>query len=377
MSGRRTWAVARKEFLHILRDPLSLLMALALPLLMLLLFGWALTLDVDRIPTLIHDADGSPRSRELIQRFAGSRYFDVRGYVDSYKTIQDEIDANRVLAGVVIPPDYSADLLAGRAAEVQVLLDGSDSNTAGIVLGYVRNLVAAHSEQVGAAAQERLTGERMKPPAEARLRVLYNSELESKNYIVPGLIAVILMIIAGMMTSLTIAREWESGTMEQVLSTPLRPAEMALGKMAAYSVLGVADTLLSILAGIFIFGVPFRGSVIFLGVSCGVFLVVALFWGIFLSAATRSQLLAYQASMLTSFLPAFLMSGFVFAIENMPPPIQLFTYIVPARYFITMLTGIFLKGVGPEILIGELAMLAVFGLVVFVLAVRSLRQKVA
>ncbi len=377
MSPRRTTAVARKEFLHILRDPRSLAIALAIPLLLLLLFGYALTLDVDEIATYVYDQDHSPQSRELISRLSGSRFFQIERFVDNYGVIEGAIDRSEVMLGVVIPVDFSRKLLAGREASVQVLVEGSDSNTANIALGYIQSVMASYSLQLRMEEQVRLAGRRIEPPAEARLRVLYNAELESKNYIVPGLIAVILMIIGALLTSLTIAREWEMGTMEQVLSTPLRPAEMAVGKMLAYSVIGVIDVIVCIAVGLTVFDVPFRGNVLILAAGCAVFLIGSLFWGIMLSAALRSQLLAYQASMVTSFLPAYLLSGFVFAIEAMPEPIQVVTHIVPARYFISILKGVFLKGVGIEILIWDFAFLAIYALIVFAVTTRKLRQKVA
>jgi ABC-2 type transport system permease protein len=377
MSVRRTFAVARKEVLHIVRDPRSLGMALAMPLVMLLLFGVALTLDVDRIPTLVYDADRTLQSRELIARFDASRFFDVLGHTNRYADIESHVDSGEVLMALAIPAGFSGELLAGRQARVQILLDGSDSNTASIALGYVNALLGNYELDIRAEAQERRLGRVIKPPAEARLRVWYNNELKSKNYIVPGLIAVILMIIAALLTSLTIAREWEMGTMEQILSTPLRPAEIVLGKMLAYFGVGVADTAMAILVGVFVFGVPFRGNVLLLAAACGIFLIGSLFWGILISAVARSQLLAYQMGMITSFLPAFLLSGFVYAIETMPAPIQLFTLIVPARYFITILKGIFLKGVGLEVLAVDLAFLFAYAGLVFLGATRKLRQKVA
>ncbi len=377
MSLRRTIAVARKEFLHIRRDPRSLAMALAIPLILLLLFGYALTLDVDRIATLVYDQDGSPQSRDLISRLEGSRFFQIEGFVDNYDVIQHAVDRSQVILGVIIPADFSRKLLAGQDVDVQVLVEGSDSNTAGIAIGYVRNVLGAYSMRVRTAEQVRLAGRQIKPPAEARLRVLYNSELESKNYIVPGLIAVILMIIGAMLTSLTIAREWEMGTMEQVLSTPLRPAELAVGKMLAYFVIGVVDVVICVVIGLTVFDVPFRGSVLILAAGCGVFLIGALFWGIMLSAMLRSQLLAYQASLVSSFLPAYLLSGFIFAIEAMPTPIQVFTHIFPARYFISILKGVFLKGVGLEVLIWQFVFLIVYALIVFLVTTKQLRQKVA
>src|ERR1019366_3376846 len=335
MSSRRLRAIFVKELHHITRDARSLTLALATPVMLLLLFGVALSLDVDRIPTLIYDQGQTQASRDLIKQFQASRFFDIRGFVDGYGPIQRAIDRSTILMAVVIPRDYSQKVGEAREAPVQILLDGSDSNTASIALGYAETVVQNYSLQLRTDMMNRRGGERIVPPVDARLRVWYNSSLESKNYVVPGLIAVILMIIASLLTSLTIAREWEMGTMEQLLSTPLRPAEMVLGKMLAYFVVGV-----------YVFRVPFRGSVPLLVVSTCVFLVGALFWGIFISAATRTQQKAYQISLLTSFLPAQLLSGFVWSIESMPKAIQGITYVVPARYFVTILKGVFLKGVG-------------------------------
>jgi ABC-2 type transport system permease protein len=377
MNLRRTQAIAKKEFLHILRDHRSLTMALALPLLMILLFGYALTLDVDRIPTIIYDSDKSPHSRELISRFQGSRYFRITGIADDYGTIEQKINLDECTLGIVIPRDYARDLLSGRKPQVQMLFDGSDSNTASIALGYAGNVVQSAALDLRIRELNRMGNSRFSTPIDTRLRVWYNSQLRSKNYIVPGLIAIILMIIGALLTSLTLAREWEMGTMEQILSTPLRPAEVALGKMSAYFVLGIIDMLLTIIVGVVVFQVPQRGSFIFLIAAGCLFLIGALFWGILLSALSRTQLLAYQLAMLTSFLPAFLLSGFVFAIENMPIPIQVVTHIFPTRYFVTILSGIFLRGVGIEILFVEIALLAVYAMLVFFIAIKKLRQKVA
>src|SRR5262249_20933647 len=221
-------------------------------------------------------------------------------------------------------------------------------------LGYAESLVRDYSIEVRSRAMNGRAGQSLSPPIDARLRVWYNSSLESRNYVVPGLIAVVLQIIAALLTSLTIAREWEMGTMEQLLSTPLRPAEMVLGKMIAYFAVGVADTAIALVVGIFVFAVRLRGSLALVAVSTCVFLFGALFWGIFISAATRSQLQAYQMGILSSFLPAFLLSGFIYATENMPVVIQVISRIIPARYAITILKGAFLKGVGFEVLGSEL-----------------------
>jgi ABC-2 type transport system permease protein len=377
MNFRRLRAIARKEFLHVLRDVRSLLLALALPLVMLLLFGYALTLDVDRIPAYVYDQDGTPQSREVIDQFRGSRYFQIKGAVNQYGPIENMVDRSKILIGIVVPRDYSRNLKAGKEADVQILLDGSDSNTASIALGYADAIMQTYAAQLRSDAQMRLGGQPMKIPVDVRTRVWYNSDLKSRNYIVPGLIAVSMMIIASLLTSLTIAREWENGTMEQLLSTPVRPMELVLGKLLAYFTIGLLDMLICLFLGVVVFAVPFRGSIPFLFLSSCVFLFGALCTGIFISAATRSQLMAYQLSTLTSFLPAFLLSGFIYSTTNMPRVIQVISYIVPARYFIRIVTSVFLKGVGAEVLYLELFFLFVYAAIVFLGASRKMRQKLA
>jgi ABC-2 type transport system permease protein len=377
MSFRRLKAVTKKELLHIVRDPRSLALALALPLVMLLLFGYALTLDVDRIPTYIYDQDRTPQSRELIDQFRGSRYFQIREAISSYQAADRGIDKSTVLISVVVPRYYARHLLAGDAADVQLLIDGSDSNTASIALGYADAVVQSYAAQLRSNAQIQLGGQSLRVPVEPRIRVWYNSDLKSRNFIVPGLIAVTMMIIASMLSSLTIAREWENGTMEQLLSTPVRPAELVLGKLLAYFALGITDMFICIIVGVFIFQVPFRGNVWFLFFTSCLFLFGALSWGIFLSATARSQLLAFQMGMLSSFLPGYLLSGFIYSIHNMPRIIQLVSYLVPARYFVSILNGVFLKGVGFRMLWLEVLMLAIYAGVVFWGASRKMRLKVA
>jgi ABC-2 type transport system permease protein len=377
MNFRRTRAIARKEFLHIVRDVRSLVLALALPFVMLMLFGYALSLDVDKIPTMIYDRDHTPQSRELIRQFSGTPYFSVVGYAERPTDIDRDVDRSRVLLSLVIPQDYGKNLEAGREVNVQLLFDGSDSNTASIALGYADALVQTYALSLRSAVQIKKGGGELKNLVEPRIRVWYNSDLKSRNYIVPGLIAVILMIIAALLTSLTIAREWETGTMEQLLSTPVRPNELVLGKLSAFFALGLTDLVVCLVVAAFVFDVPLRGSVVLLFVSSCLFLFGALCWGVFISASTRSQALAYQLGTLTSFLPAFLLSGFIYSIQNMPVAIQAFTYIVPARYFVTLLKAIFLKGVGWQVLWLELVFLLAYAVLVFVLASRKMRQKIA
>ena len=377
MNFRRARAMARKELLHIVRDPQSLMAALTQPLLVLLLFGYALSLDVDRIPTMIYDANRTSESRNLVLAFRGSRYFQVIDEVDSYRPIEKAMDQRRILVGVAIPVDYSRDLLQGKESPVQILLDGADSNTASIAMGYAQGVVQTYAKQARDNAQSLRTGSVMQPAVDAQVRVWYNTDLVSRNFIVPGLIGVITMIIAALLTSLTIAREWENGTMEQLLSTPVRPIEMALGKLSAHFLLGLTDMLIALFVGVVIFKVPLRGSVFLLLFSACVFLYGALAWGLYISASFRNQLSAYQMGTFTSFLPAFLLSGFIYPIANMPWIIQMFSFIIPARYFIDITKGIFLKGLGLRLLWFDLLLLIVYAVGVSFLAVRKLRQKIA
>ena len=374
MNLRRVRAVFRKEMLHIVRDSRSLYIALAIPVVLLLLFGYALTLDVDQIPTVMDDRDQSVHSRELAESFRASRYFRVRA--DTGDTLR-RIDRSETLLAVTILPGFSRNIERGESAEVQLVLDGSDSNTAAIALGYAEGMVSYYATGLREDFANRRGAAKPKMPVEPRIRVLYNSELKSRNYIVPGLIAVILMIISALLTSLTIAREWETGTMEQLLSTPVRPAELVLGKLGAFFVVGVVDMVVSLAVGLFVFKVPLHGNLWLLMGTSFIFLFGALCWGLMISAAMRNQLLAYQVGMMTSFLPAFMLSGFIYAIESMPRAVQLFTYIIPARYFITITKGVFLKGIGAELLWMEILLLVLYAAAVFLFATRKLRQKLA
>ena len=375
MSLRRTIAMARKEILHILRDPGSLAAAIFQPLMMLLLFSYALSLDVDQIPVVVYDQDHSPQANSLIQDFQGSRYFKIVDMVNAYAPLERAFDQRRALMGLIIPSDYSRNVLEGKSTEIQLLLDGSDSNTAQIAQGYADGIIQLHARQLRDGAQSIRTGSSARIPIDVRSRVWYNPDLVSRNFIVPGLIAVIIMIIAAMLTSLTIAREWENGTMEQLLSTPVRPAEIALGKLAAYFILGFLDMAIAVFVALYVFEVPFKGSPLLLFVSGCIYLFGALGWGIFVSAATRSQLGAYQLGTFTSFLPAFLLSGFIYSIANMPAVIQFVALFVPARYFINIIKGVFLKGVGMEILWFDFLLLTAYAVFVFVISTRKLRGK--
>jgi len=377
MNLRRLGAIARKEILHIFRDSRSLASAIATPLIMLLIFGYALSLDVDRIPTILLDLDQTAQSRELVREFRGSRYFDIVQEAQSYAPIVKEMDARHVLLAIVIDPNYARHLQTGEEASVQLLLDGSDSNTASIAQGYAEGVVQSLGARIRTDAQTMKAGKVPQMGVGVENRVWYNPDMLSRNFIVPGLIAVIMMIITGNLSSLCIAREWESGTMEQLLSTPVRPAELALGKLTAYFLVGLIDMVICLVMGVYVFEVPLKGSLPLLIVSSCVFLFGSLAFGILISASARSQLVAYQLGTLTTFLPGFLLSGFIYSITSMPRIIQVITYLVPARYFINIIKGVFLKGTGLKLLWLDFLLLCIYGAAMFFLATRKLRQKVA
>jgi ABC-2 type transport system permease protein len=375
MKRRRVWAVARKEFLHVFRDRLSLAIAIALPMVLLVLFGYALSFDVDNVPVVVWDQSQSQASRELLSHFNGSRYFSLRGQVWNYRDLERAIDTGAALMGIVVPSDFADRQESGRSAALQVILDGSDSNTATIAAGYVETVVQSYSQQISLTQVYRRGERPPDTPVEMRPRVWFNPELESRNYIIPGLIAVIMMVIAALLSSLTVAREWERGTMEQLISTPVQGCELILGKLVPYFCIGMFDVLLAVFMGEFLFHIPLRGSVALIFGTAAVFLAGALSLGILVSVLTKSQLLASQLAMVLTFLPAYLLSGFMTPIANMPKALQLLTYLIPARYFVTLLKSIYLKGVGLEILAREVILLTAFGALMVTLAIVSFKRK--
>jgi len=373
----RVWAVARKEFIHIVRDPRSLGMAIVIPMLLLVLFGYALTLDVDNVPVVVWDQSNTQASREFVSRFDGSHYFSIRTYVRNYREVEHAIDSGTALAALIVPVNFADQLVAGQEVPVQMIVDGSDANTATIAMGYARVVAFIFSQQIAVGEVQRMGGKALAAPIEVRPRVWFNADMESRNYIIPGLIAVIMMVIAALLTSLTVAREWESGTMEQLISTPVRGPELILGKLLPYFAIGMLDVLLAVLMGEFIFQVPLRGNVALLFGMAAIFLAGSLSLGILISIVTKSQLLASQLAMVLTFLPSFLLSGFMYAIDNMPRPLQIMTHLIPARYFVALLKGIYLKGIGLEVMAMEAVLLAFFGVVVMTVANVKFKKKVA
>ena len=351
-------------------------MGIAIPMIMLFLFGYALSLDVDRVPLIIWDQSNTPVSREFISGFTGSRFFALQGYANGYQEIERAIDDRSALIALVIPYDFATLIGGGRTAPVQAILDGSDPNTATFALGYADAITGGFSRKVVIERLARMGSAPSYAGIDVRARVWFNDDMVSRNYIFPGLIAIIMMVIASLITSLTIAREWENGTMEQLLSTPVTGPELITGKLCPYFAIGLLDLLLCVIVGEFFFAIPLRGSLLLLFALSLLFLLGALGLGMLISIVTKSQLVASQLALVVTMLPAFLLSGFIFPIENMPLLIQWVTRLVSARYFVVLIRGIYLKDVGLDILAGETAFLAIFCLLVLTLAVKKFRKKI-
>jgi len=376
LSLRRVKALARKEFIQMTRDPLSLIGALFIPLMMIFLFGYALSLDVDRIPTVVLDLDRTPASRDLIHRLADSRYFRVSQYLDAPSEIDAALDSGRALMGLVIDSGFAARVKAGRSAPIQAIFDGSDSNTASIAIGYLKAVAAEYDIDLQGARLRRAGMKIADMPIEARIRVWFNPELKSKNFIIPGLTAVVMMVVSSLMTALSISKEKETGTLEQLVSTPLTSGELMVGKLIPYLCVGLIDMAMVVCAGIVIFGVPFRGSYLELLITALIFQIGTLSWGLLLSVVSKSQTQASQLAMITVFLPSFLLSGFIYPIENMPWVLQAITLIVPARYFVEILKGLFLRGVGLDYLWPQTLALLLYALLVLNLARKRFSKRI-
>ena len=375
MSIHRIAAIIRKEFIHILRDSRSLGMAIAMPILLIFLFGSSLSLDVDRVPLVVWDQSQTTDSRELIGRFTSSQYFSLSSTAASYADIEAAIDRREAILALVVPYDFGRKLESAQQAEVQLLVDGSDANTATIAIGYAQGVTNGYNSVLLLKALQKKGGKAVAMPLDGKLRVWFNQNMQAKNYIVPGLIAVIMMVIASLLTSLTIAREWENGTMEQLITTPLKPLELIIGKLTPYFVIGMLDVALAVLMGRFLFDVPLRGNAALVFGMAALFLPGALAMGMLISIITRSQLLASQLAMVLTFLPSFLLSGFMYAIANMPEPIQVLTHLIPSRYFVTILKNVYLKGAGLEIIWAEAVFLFFFGVIMVFVANKKLKKR--
>ena len=375
MSLTRLLAVARKEVLHIVRDARSLGLVIVMPVTLMLLFGYGVNLDLKGVPIYVYDQEGSQQSQDLLKRFEASEYFHVVCAVSSYSAAARALDDGSARLAIVIPWNFSQRLSSGGAVPVQALVDATDDNTANVMIGYADAVVEGYSSQIQLDWLRNRGIDAAPAPIAVETRTWFNEDLESSAFIVPGVLALIMSVIGAFLTALTIAREWERGSMEQLISTPVTAMEIMLGKLAPYFVIGMFDVAVCALLAIAWFKVPFRGSFATLTVSSALFMIVVLALGFFISVQAKNQFAASQIALLITFLPAFLLSGFLFAIEQMPPVLQWITRILPARYYVSVLKKIFLKGTPTAMLSADLVPLAVFAAVLAIVATRSFHKR--
>ena len=374
--GERILTILRKEFRSIFRDPRMRIVIFGLPVIQTLIFGYAVTLDVRHVQMILIDRDHTPASRALVARFTGSGYFDVVLHTNDEEAAKAAIDAARASALLQINAGFEARLNAGQSTPVQLIVDGSDSNTARFVLNYSTLIAGAFNRDLVIALAERRAG-RMLPVgnADLRSRAWFNADLESRNFYVPGVIATLVMLVSLMLTSMAIVREKEVGTIEQIMVTPIRPVEFILGKCAPFAVIGYVNVAMVTLVGLFWFQIPFRGSFPLLLLGTSFFLLSTLGIGLFISTVSRTQ----QQAMMTTFFfffPAMLLSGFVYPIANMPEVVQWLTFLNPLRYFLIIIRGVFLKGVGFEVLWPQIAALLALGLAMMSFAVSRFHKTI-
>jgi ABC-2 type transport system permease protein len=371
VNPRNIQAIARKEIYHLLRDFRSLYLAFAIPLILILLFGYALSLDVEHIETVVVDQDRTDLSRDFIRSLGAGAYFRITAQLPDANAVTEALDYGRATLAVIIPAGWTADLRADRETTVQILLDGSDPNFAGISRSYISAFVENYNRKLLTDFLDRQGMEKIRPPVEGRIRVWFNEDLESRNFIVPGIIAIIIMIVGAMLTSLVIAREYENGTMETIRSLPIRAGEFLVGKAIPYFVIALIDVLVAVLMGQILFGIVMKASFYLMILASSLYILVALTLGLLISSVTKSQMVANQAAVLLTYLPSLLLSNFVFPVINMPKVLQIVTYLVPATYYIDILSGIYLRNLGlshlwPDLLVlmGMFAILAVLNVIV-------------
>jgi ABC-2 type transport system permease protein len=369
----RTLAIARKETLQIRRDLRSLIVVLVMPLMLMGLMGYGINLDQTHVPLCTFDQEGSQQSQDLLKRFSSNRYFDLTLNAANYHQMVAAIDARRCTIGIVIPLHFSQRLREGDAVGVQAIVDGTDPNTANLVIGYAQRVTGDYSTALAVDFMQR-RGLKIVPPLSVDARTWFNEELESRNFIVPGVVAIVMAVIGTFLTSLTIAREWERGTMEQLISTPVSALEVIVGKLVPYFVIGMADAAACFVIAVWWFGVPFRGNLLVLTGASVLFLAAVLLIGFFISVVAGSQLAASQFSLLITFLPSFLLSGFAFPIDQMPLAVRVITFLIPARYYVVIVKAVFLKGSGFLANGTQFFALALFATVVGALAVRAFKK---
>jgi len=353
----RIKALIRKEVYHLMRDYRSLYLAFAVPLILIILFGYALSLDVDNVETIVVDYDKSELSRDYISKLDASTYFHVSAQLNQTKDAIYYLDRDTAAVAIIIPPDFMKNIQADRETPLQILIEGSDPNFAGIIRGYLTAFTEQYNQKLLLNFLNRQGMEKIMPPVDGRIRIWFNEDLESRNFIIPGIIAIIIMIVGALLTSLIIAREYENGTMETIKSLPVKAGELLLGKAFPYFLIGLTDVLIAMLLGQLLFGVVMKGNFFLMIAATSLYLGVALSLGLLISTVTKSQLMANQIAILTTYLPSVLLSNFVFPIINMPKFLQIITYIVPARYYIDILGGIYLRNTGFSYLWPSMAVL--------------------
>ncbi len=368
-------AIVRKEFYHLIRDFRSLYLAFIIPLLLIFLFGYALSLDVDNIKTVVVDHDKTYLSRDFIRELDASSYFNIASQLPDTRTVIKYLDNGWTTMAVIIPPDWTENIRSNREAPIQILFDGSDPNDAGISRGYIMAFVEEYNGRLLLDFLNRKGIEKINLPVEGRIRVWFNEDLESRNFIVPGIIAIIIMIVGAMLTSLVIAREYENGTMETIRSLPLGGAEFLTGKAIPYFFIGLTDVLVAVFMGQVLFGVVMKSSFWLMILASSVYLFVALSLGLLISIITKSQLVANQLAVLITYLPSLLLSDFVFPVVNMPKVLQLITYIVPATYYIDILNGLYLRNLGLMHLWPSFTVLAAMFVILSVMNVLLLKKE--
>ena len=371
----KIWPITKKEFLHIVRDTRTLLITFALPVVMLILYGYALTFDIKNIPVVLRDMDNKPLTRQLVEKFKSSGYFVVVARTDSFDSAEKYFLSGKANMIINIDQGFSGKVLSGKSAELQIIVDGSDANTAVVSINYINGILQDFSKNIilkalgkGAGGLSQLL------PIDPKPRVWYNPELKSMNFLVPGIISMVLMILAGLITSLSIVGEKARGTMEQLIATSIKPYEIMIGKLLPYVLIGFCDVLLCVGVSVIVFNVPIKGSILLLFIESVVFMFGVLGLGMLISTVADRQENAVILGAFTTMLPSLLLSGFMFPIENMPKVIQAVTYIVPARYFLTILRGIFLKGIGLAYLWTDTLMLCIFGALMVILASRGFKR---
>lgn len=372
---RRMLAVARKELIHVLRDVRSLGIVVLMPVTLMLLFGYGVNLDLKGLPVYVCDQDGSQQSQSLLKAFQSSPYFGVAHVAKNYDELRRALDDGSTHVAVVIPWNFARTLSQGGAVKVQALVDASDDNTASVLVGYTQSVVQGYGTQVQLEWLRQHGIQQSGAPLAVQTRTWFNENLESSAFIIPGVLALVMSVIGAFLTSLTIAHEWERGTMEQLISTPVSSTEIMYGKLMPYFVLGMIDVAVCAWIAIGWFHVPFRGSYVVLAISSALFMVVVLSMGFFISVIAKNQFAACQISLVATFLPAFLLSGFLFSIDQMPKALQIFTYIIPARYYVSILKRVFLKGTHLSALGGDLWPLVLIAVLLTLVATSAFHKR--